>query len=398
VHLIEANEHARLGLHHMLADWGMHIIEPENMATLQLSPTDKSLVVVGIAAAATLDEKLVRQLEALLHQEARLVIITSQVELLQKLLAPTSGHYQLLGKPATRLRLYDAMLEVCGAAAEYHESQAPQRHFEHVNALVVDDHLGNLRLAEVFLSEMGVQVHTCSSGTEAIEAFSQQPFDIVFMDIQMPGMDGIETTQRLRQLESHTNVPIVALTAHALASERQQLLSSGMDDYLTKPLNEKLLGHVLRRWTTNKISTKGTGTGINTSAPPSALVEPSHDANSSLPSLDPALALQRCAGKKDLVEDMHSRLFSQLAEESVELERLKETEDMAQLLEQVHRLHGATKYCGTPKLEHHAGALESLLKTGASNEDVDHALQQLLDEITALLNQDMLSIITNANA
>lgn len=395
--LIEANEHARLGLHHMLADWGMHIIEPESLDAAQLAVADKNLVIVGIAAAANLDEQLVRQLEALLQRGARLVVITTQVEHLQKLLEPVTGDYQLLGKPATRLRLYDAMLEVCGAAAEYHESQVPQRHFEHVRALVVDDHLGNLRLAEVFLSELGVQVHTCSSGAEAVEVFAQQPFDIVFMDIQMPGMDGIETTQRLRQLESHTAVPIVALTAHALASERQQLLSSGMDDYLTKPLNEKLLSHILRRWTTNKSNRKEVA-AINPIESAAAFIEPSYSADPHLPSLDPALALQRCAGKKDLVADMHSRLFSQLAEESIELERLKKAGNMTQLLEQVHRLHGATKYCGTPKLEHHAGALESLLKTAANQEYIDHALQQLLDEITALLNQDMLSIITNAKA
>lgn len=394
VYLIEANEHARLGLHHMLAGWGMTVIESGSLATLQLSPEEKALVIVGISASASLDEQLIQQLEVPLGQGARLVIITAQVERLQKLMEPLTGHYRLLGKPATRLRLYDAMLEVSGAEAEHHESQAPARHFEHVRALVVDDHLGNLRLAEVFLSEIGVQVHTCSSGVEALEAFTQQPFDIVFMDIQMPGMDGIETTQRLRQLESHTAVPIVALTAHALASERQQLLNSGMDDYLTKPLNEKLLSHILRRWTTapngNKHEEKYNSDEVT--------ARHIADGDPSLPSLDPALALQRCAGKADLVADMHRRLFSQLPEEYVELARLEKKGDFAQLLEQVHRLHGATKYCGTAKLEHCAGILETLLKSDGGQDDIHQALNELLNEITALMNQDALSIITNANA
>jgi two-component system sensor histidine kinase BarA len=388
VKLVEADEHARLGLHHMLAGWGMRVSESETLDDLQLTAGEPELVVVGIPAASAPDDKLIHQLESLLRQNARLVILTAQADRLQKSLQEMPGGYRLLGKPATRLRLYDALLEVCGESRQDGESSPPRQRFQHIHALVVDDHEGNLKLAEVFLTEMGVEVQSCSSGAEALVAFARQPFDIVFMDIQMPGMDGIETTRQLRLQEPQgQHVPVIALTAHALASEQQQILRSGMDDYLTKPLNEKHLSHVLQRWT---------GTGNPAAA--TRLETQSTASKDELVSLDPALALQRCAGKADLMEDMHSRLFAQLPEEAADLERLARQADRPQLLEQVHRLHGATRYCGTPRLEYCAGALETLLKSHGTDEDIHQALGELLDEMTLLSSQDSLSMMTNASA
>ncbi|MDF1630186.1 MAG: response regulator [Alcanivoracaceae bacterium] len=389
VTLIEADEHARLGLHHMLADWGMKISESQSAETLQLVADRHDLVIIGIPAAVPPDESLARQLESLLRQDARLVILTAHADRLQKQLQSSPGRYRLLGKPATRMRLYDAMLEVCGESKVDEESGPPEQRFNHIRALVVDDHEGNLKLAEVFLSELGIDVQACSSGSEAVQAFAGQNFDIVFMDIQMPGMDGIETTRQIRLQESNgEHVPIIALTAHALASEQQQLLRSGMDGYLTKPLNEKHLSHILQRWTGAKTALDTTD--AETENRPADENEPV--------SLDLTLALQRCAGKADLVEDMHSRLFAQLPQEATDLARLGKLTDRHQLLEQVHRLHGATRYCGTPKLEYCAGALETLLKRHATDEDIHQALGALLEEMNLLSSQDSLSIMTNAKA
>ena len=387
--LIEADEHARLGLYHMLASWGMKIRESDSPDSLEPAAGENNLVIVGVPAASEPDERLVRQFELLLRRGFRPVILTAQADRLQKLLQGLPGCYRLLGKPATRLRLYDALLDVSGGSSQEDQSPATGQRFEDIRALVVDDHEGNLKLAEVFLTELGVDVQSCSSGAAAVEVFTQQSFDIVFMDIQMPGMDGIETTRQLRLLEADgRHIPIIALTAHALASEQQQILRSGMDDYLTKPLNEKHLSHLLQRWTGSKGTTVATGID--------AIEQTNED--DELASLDPALALQRCAGKADLVEDMHSRLFAQLPQEAVQLAQLEKLADRAQMLEQVHRLHGATRYCGTPKLEHHAGTLETLLKSHGSDEDIREAVSALLEEITLLSSQDSLSIMTKASA
>ncbi len=157
-------------------------------------------------------------------------------------------HCQVQGKPATRQRLHSALLTLSGQ-----DSPAPRRHSvsrpfpRPVSVLLVDDHPGNLKLARVFLEELGVTVTACDNGQSALEAFREQPFDLVFMDIQMPGMDGKETTQRMRDSEPDgTHTPIVALTAHALESERRELLDRGLDDYLSKPITEGQLRHTLK--------------------------------------------------------------------------------------------------------------------------------------------------------
>ncbi|MFN3715019.1 MAG: response regulator [Alcanivoracaceae bacterium] len=388
--LIEADEHVRLGLYHMLSNWGMEVSEANTLSELAAIPVEDMLMVIGLPADRSADDSDIALIEKQLRLKARLVITTAQVERLQRQLADLPGQYRLLGKPATRLRLYDALLEASGDQAEHRDSQMSSQRFNDLNVMVVDDHAGNLRLAEVFLSELGVSVHTCRSGMEAVQMFPRRRFDLIFMDIQMPGMDGIETTLRLREMESEgQRVPIVALTAHALASERQQLLSAGMDDYLTKPVNEKQLTHVLERWARNK--------NIVAVDPPAPDATNS-GSKQSHQSLDASLALSRCAGKADLVADMHRSLFRQLPEDAETLKQLREQGDKEGLLERVHRLHGATRYCGTPRLEHCAGNLETLLKQSARDEAINVATDELLKEITTLLSQDALSIITKATA
>lgn len=179
---------------------------------------------------------------------------------------------------------------------------------------------------------------------------------------------------------------MIALTAHAMASERQQLLNSGLDDYLTKPLNEKHLTHLLERWTSQ----------TRQAVPRTEQEHPDFSADSD--HLDPQLALSRCAGKADLVADMHTRLFDQLPDDAEDLRQLEIGGNRKQLLEHVHRLHGATRYCGTPRLEALAGKLETLLKSDASDDDIRLALSALIEEMQLLSSQDSLSIITKASA
>jgi signal transduction histidine kinase/CheY-like chemotaxis protein len=114
--------------------------------------------------------------------------------------------------------------------------------------LVVDDNAVNLRVAAGLLRRLGQTVVTASSGTEALEVLAHQTFDLVLMDLQMPDLDGIEVTRRLRALERTRALPIVALTASALASELAQCLEAGMNETLTKPVQLASLREVLERF------------------------------------------------------------------------------------------------------------------------------------------------------
>ncbi|MBL8237482.1 MAG: response regulator [Bryobacterales bacterium] len=115
-----------------------------------------------------------------------------------------------------------------------------------LRVLVVEDNAVNLRLARLLLEKLGCQVDTAPSGVQALAALHSSPFDLIFMDVQMPDMDGLEATRQIRCLEGATRrTPIVALTAGVSAQDRSLCLEAGMDDYLAKPVSRDQLALML---------------------------------------------------------------------------------------------------------------------------------------------------------
>ncbi len=112
-----------------------------------------------------------------------------------------------------------------------------------LHILIADDNLVNLRLARSLLAKQGHSAMTVGSGREALAALEQQNFDLVLMDVQMPDMDGFETTKAIRAQEriSKRHLPIVAMTAHAMSGDRERCLAAGMDSYVTKPVDASKL-------------------------------------------------------------------------------------------------------------------------------------------------------------
>jgi two-component system sensor histidine kinase/response regulator len=107
----------------------------------------------------------------------------------------------------------------------------------------------NQKLASALLSRRGHDPVIVSNGREAIETWQREAFDAIFMDVQMPEMDGFEATAAIRQAEQKTgtHIPIVAMTAHAMSGDRERCLDGGMDDYLTKPIAIKEVDRVLQQ-------------------------------------------------------------------------------------------------------------------------------------------------------
>jgi PAS domain S-box-containing protein len=117
--------------------------------------------------------------------------------------------------------------------------------------LLVEDNPLNQKLARIMLGHLGVSVTLAENGQQALELLAARPFDLVFMDCQMPIMDGYETTASIRARESRQalpRLPVIAMTANAMASDREKSLASGMDDHVVKPVQERQLAEVLWRW------------------------------------------------------------------------------------------------------------------------------------------------------
>jgi CheY-like chemotaxis protein len=119
----------------------------------------------------------------------------------------------------------------------------------HCRVLLVEDHPVNQITAREMLKRLGCQVDVVGNGEEAVQSFEQLPYDLIFMDCNMPVMDGFEASRLIRLTERpDRHVPIVAMTAAALAEDRDKCMMAGMDDYLAKPVRLSDLQSMLSRW------------------------------------------------------------------------------------------------------------------------------------------------------
>ena len=161
-----------------------------------------------------------------------------------------------LSKPFDRLELREVLLQVLATDAAKLETRAlVTRHTireqrQSFSFLVAEDNAVNQKLIARLLEKRGHTVVVVQNGREALEALEKQNFDIVLMDVQMPEMDGLEATKRIRENEkvSGAHQPIIALTAYAMKGDRERCLAGGMDDYLNKPIRPRELDEILERY------------------------------------------------------------------------------------------------------------------------------------------------------
>ncbi|MDP5253959.1 MULTISPECIES: two-component sensor histidine kinase BarA [unclassified Vibrio] len=245
-----------------------------------------------------------------------------------------------------------------------------------LTVLAVDDNPANLKLISALLKERVDHVVTARDGAEAVTIAEQQTFDLIFMDIQMPNMDGVTACQTIKQGRQNAHTPVIAVTAHALAGERDRLLKKGMDDYLTKPIEEHVLEQVLQHWNPQF---------DQTAISPIHLPEGSqlgHFTTLDKHSIDWPQALKQAANKDDLARDMLMMLVDSFAdiEQAVEASLAGQLEAM-HLLQYIHKLHGSCAYSGVPRLKSLSKTIEETLKQGKLIQDVEPELFELLDEI-----------------
>jgi two-component system, sensor histidine kinase and response regulator len=135
-----------------------------------------------------------------------------------------------------------------GRPADAHAEPAGPR-LAGIAVLLVEDNDVNQEIAEAILVHAGASVSVAGDGREAVAMALRGGFDLILMDMQMPGMDGLEATRHIRGRSELANVPIVAMTANVFAEDRQACLDAGMDDHLAKPVDHRVLVETVARWT-----------------------------------------------------------------------------------------------------------------------------------------------------
>ncbi|MEA2340442.1 MAG: two-component system, sensor histidine kinase and response regulator [Solirubrobacteraceae bacterium] len=305
-------------------------------------------------------------------RSTRLVMLTSSGQELAR--AREAGIVEFLTKPVRQSRLYDAI------ASALHEDAERPRHVPAAPSaatmgngviLVVEDNAINQRLTVRLLERRGFSTRAVDDGLQALDAISEERFALIFMDCQMPELDGYAATREIRRREEAAggaeHVPIVAMTANAMEGDREACLTAGMDDYLAKPLRPEDLDAVLARWLGDAVPAAAV---IGPDAPATDGAEP--------PALDAARFAEMAEdfGPQDLHELVHAFLDTtpgHLAEVRV----AAKDRDATRLRTAAHKLRGGCLAVGALPLATSAGELEQLAADGAFDERLDVALATL---------------------
>ncbi|HTF98619.1 MAG TPA: ATP-binding protein [Cellvibrio sp.] len=263
--------------------------------------------------------------------------------------------------------------------SERNESFAPLNY----KILVVEDNPLNQEIILSLLERMGAETRCVDSGQAAILAVQHEPFDAVLMDIQLPGMDGVQATQHIRQLESGNALPIIAVTANALPGDKESYLAAGMDDYLSKPIAPAKLYSVVEKWgsvaraaqTLTKTAPMNQEFTTQKSDPQKLIVnrdsrieylQLAGAAHAGSAHIDMQRALHHLMDNEALYLRLLERFARERADFPLQLEAMLQ-QDLSAALDQVHSLKSLAGSLGMLELESIAQQLEEQLRNGEPN-------------------------------
>lgn len=260
---------------------------------------------------------------------------------------------------------------------------------EHVNAsgekrpcphiLVVDDNEINREILQELITQMGCRVSLAANGEEAIRQTEQQQPDVIITDMQMPVMDGMETTRRIRgNGHSPQSLPIIALSAHTDSGSHIAGLAAGMNDYLTKPVDPAKLREALEKWLP-------CGLPVTAETPPlphetEEAADELPGSNDALPLLSPSDGLAAVAGNERLYRSLLQRFAQHYADCTVQIRSLLQDNRLEELLQLIHAMRGVGTNLGLIRFADCATSMENTLLRQAPEPEKTHRFLQALDE------------------
>jgi two-component system sensor histidine kinase/response regulator len=287
-----------------------------------------------------------------------------------------------LVKPVTASMLFDAVMDArCSREQPFRErhSTAGERRLAGMRLLVVEDNLNNQQVARELLEDEGASVRIASHGQEAVEAVADggPPFDIVLMDLQMPVMDGFTATRRIRGDLGMQSLPIVAMTANAMASDREACLAAGMNDHVGKPFDLDELVRLLRRlagWP----PAREVAVSSDRQPLPATVGEAAGRAG-----IDIVGALNRLGGHHEVYQRMLRTFVRDLAAMPVELSTLAAHGEVVPVSRLLHTLKGLAGTLGAAALASEVAEAEKQLAAGPALAATTAIVQRVCDAIAA---------------
>ena len=316
------------------------------------------------------------------------------------------GVMHFLAKPVLPMALQALLSNLHGEQLAAHgateKEQAPA--LENMRVLVVEDHPINQQLVMELLRSMGVQADLAQHGQEAIARLAERApdyYSLVLMDLQMPVLDGYETTRRLRADPRYPTLPIVAMTAHVMVAEQERCLALGMRGHIGKPIDPDELYRLVASFCPRESPAKAREAHVEAPRPVLRTVPLTHSERvqaQALPvvprldGLDSAAGLKRTRGNRDLYVSLLKQFvmgFAAFGEELTLLIREGKFDDAQRL---AHSLKGVAANVGAERVAHTAGVLEQVLKRGEATDvaltDVERELRPVVTQLAEALHID----------
>ena len=254
--------------------------------------------------------------------------------------------------------------------------------------LLVEDNEINQQVAREMLEQAGLMVTIANNGKEAVELLKEgkdaekMPFDAILMDIQMPVMGGFEATVEIRKEERFKDLPIIAMTAHAMAGDREKSLEGGMNDHVTKPIDPDQLFSILIKWI--KPGARDQVSGKQETVSDQKLKQYEMDLPYILPGLEIKAALNRVGGNRSLFRKLLTKFCANHGSAVGEIETALESGDRKTAVRLAHTLKGVSGTIGAQKLHVAAKNLESAIME--EKEELNDLLERVSDNLKIIVS------------
>ncbi|WP_448566905.1 two-component sensor histidine kinase BarA [Thalassotalea ganghwensis] len=385
----ESHHYSSVATTEILEKWQMQVTKVSNMVevTEVLARQQFDLALIGHDATPT----ALNNLKELIHKIKQHVpiihlAINSNSPNLQEALI-VAGAKSCISKPITADKLQKVLAPSKMNLPAY-EMQATENKLP-IKVLAVDDNDANLKLINALLNEQVQEVMLATNGKEAVKLCENEKFALIFMDIQMPVMDGITALKNIKAHTFNEQTPIIAVTAHALSSEKDKLINEGFDSYMTKPIDEAMLKHIIYEYCDPQLLGQRLLTIADNQAPADKEEVLPNIESSPVPLakvIDWQLALKRAGKKSKLAHDMLHGLVDSLPETKQLLESTLIAQDIEQLKVTIHKLNGACCYSGVPSLAQIVHHLETALKQGELIDDLEPEFSELFEHIDNVIH------------
>ncbi|MFW5640392.1 MAG: response regulator, partial [Thermodesulfobacteriota bacterium] len=296
----------------------------------------------------------------------RLIMMTSQGRRGDAGQMAAIGFAAYLIKPLKESELFDSLAAVlAGQSALKKAPSIITRHSVRelrrgrIRILLAEDNIVNQQVALGILKNLGLHGEVAADGAEVLKALRSNPYDVILMDVQMPEMDGIQTTRAIREGRAGDTakaIHIIAMTAHAMQGDREICMEAGMNDYIPKPVEPLALADAVNRW----LKERGENPNDGDSIPHASALDASAETPDSV--LDKSALLNRLMGKQELVRTVVQGFLEDMPQRMEALQNSIENEDFRTVRHLVHSIKGASANLSGESFCRTAAEMEDLLK------------------------------------